>query len=107
MAHHVDFLNGYFQLGLKKDSQLLTTFICEWGRYCFLHAPQGLASSGDEFNARTDSFFQGLSSYLLKQVDDLLIQAESMEDMEKYLDETLSDAEKNGVTFSIKKFSVT
>ena len=53
-----------------------------------------------------DSFFQGLSSYLLKQVDDLLIQAESIEDMERYLDETLSDAEKHGITFSIKKFTV-
>ena len=97
---------GIFSWACKKGSQLLTTLIVELGRYCFLLAPQGLASSGDEFNAQTDSFFQGLSTYLLKLVDDLLIQAESMEDMERHLDETLSDAEKTWSHIFNKKNSV-
>ena len=95
----LDFLNGYFQLGLQKDSQLLTTFIVKCRRYFFLQAPQGLASSGDEFNVTTDCFFQGLYTYLLKQVDDLLIQAESMEDMEKYLKKPCLMLRKTGLHF--------
>ena len=41
----LDFPSGYFQLKLDKDSQSCTTFITEFGRYCFLRAPQGLNSS--------------------------------------------------------------
>ena len=41
---------------------------------------------------------------MLKQVDDLLVQAPSMEELEKNLNETLEDGRKNGAMFSIKKF---
>ena len=69
----VDFPSGYFQLRLDKESQGLTVFNTEFGRYLFLRAPQGLSSSGDAFNANTDCFYSGLGKYLLKQVDDMYI----------------------------------
>ena len=53
----LDFVNGYFQSKLAKESQLFTKFICEFGRYCFTRSPQGLSSSGDHFCQVTDSFF--------------------------------------------------
>ena len=69
----VDFPSGYFQLCLDKESQGLTVFNMEFGRYLFLCAPQGLSSSGDAFNANTDRFYSGLGKHLLKQVDDMYI----------------------------------
>ena len=78
----VNFLSGYFQLRLDKGSQPLTVFNTEFGRYLFLRAPQGLSSSGDAFNANTDRFYSGLGKHLLKQVDDIYIQAVSMDDLD-------------------------
>ncbi len=50
-----DAVNGYWQIPLEKESQLLTTFITSWGRYKFLRGPMGLISTGDEFCRRTDA----------------------------------------------------
>ena len=70
---------------LDKESQPLTVFNMEFGRYLFLRAPQGLSSSGDVFNLNTGRFYSGLRSNLLKQVDDLYIQAVDMKDLDKKL----------------------
>ena len=78
----VDFPSGYFQLRLDKESQGLTVFNTEFGHYLFLHAPPGLSSSGDAFNANTDRIYSGLGKHLLKQVDDMYIQGTSMEDLD-------------------------
>ena len=79
----INFLSGYFQLRLYKESQPLTVFNTEFGRYLFLRAPQGLSSSGYAFNANTDRFYSGFGKHLLKQVDDMYIQAVSMKDLDK------------------------
>ena len=53
----VDLPSGYFLLRLDKESQGLTVFNTEFGRYLFLQAPQGLSSSGDAFNAKRQILF--------------------------------------------------
>ena len=78
----VDFPSGYFQLRLHPESQLYTVFNTEFGRYLFTRMPQGLSSSGDGFKANTDCFFSGLGNWLLKQLDDMLMQATSSSDLE-------------------------
>ena len=81
----MDFLSGYFQLRLDKESQGLTVFNTEFRHYLFLHAPQGLSSSGDAFNANTDCFYSRLGKHLLKQVNDMYIQGTSMDDFDRKL----------------------
>ena len=49
-----DARNGYHSIPLHPDDKYLTTFITQWGRYRYLRAPQGYASSGDGFNRRMD-----------------------------------------------------
>ncbi|KAG1653254.1 hypothetical protein GQR58_025728 [Nymphon striatum] len=49
-----DATRGYWQVPLDEDSQLLTTFLTPWGRYCYTRAPMGLSSSGDEYCLRGD-----------------------------------------------------
>ena len=97
----VDFPLGYFQLRLDKESQGLTIFNTEFGRYLFLCAPQGLSSSGDGFNANTDRFYSGLRKQLLNQVDDMYIQDTSMDDQDQKL---IVSAIQYGCTWSISKF---
>ena len=49
----LDLNHGYFQIELAEESKDLTTFIVSENdtavRYRYNRAPQGLASSGDEF----------------------------------------------------------
>ena len=94
----IDFLSGYFQLRLDKESQPLTVFNTEFGRYLFLRAPQGLSSSGDAFNSNTDRFYSGLGSHLLKQVDDMYIQAVTMKGLDKKLRVAAKEAMEYGCT---------
>ena len=70
----------------------------------FLRTPQGLSSSGDAFNASTDRFYSGLGSYLLKQVDDMYVQAVSMADLDAKLKVAAKEAMEFGCTWSISKF---
>ena len=79
-------------------------FNTEFGRYLFLRAPQGLSSSGDAFNANTDRFYSGLGKHLLKQVDDMYIQAVSMDDLDQKLRVAAKEAMEFGCTWSISKF---
>ena len=50
----LDATKGYWQVPLEKESQDFTTFIRPFGRYKFLRAPVGLASSQNEYCARGD-----------------------------------------------------
>ena len=100
----VDFPSGYFQLRLDKESQGLTVFNTEFRRYLFLHAPQGLSSLGDAFNANTDWFYSGLGKHLLKQVNDMYIQGTSMDDLDRKLRVAAKEVIQYGCTWSISKF---
>ena len=94
----VDFPWGYFQLCLDKESQGLTVFNTEFGRYLFLRTPQGLSSLGDAFNANTDQFYSGHGKHLLKQVDEMYIQATSMDDLDRKLRVAAKEAIQYGCT---------
>ena len=102
----VDFPSGYFQLRLHPESQMYTVFNTEFGRYLFTRSPQGLSSSGDSFNANTDRFFSGLGDWLLKQVDDLLVQATSVSDLLSKMEIMASEGRQFGCTYSISKFTL-
>ena len=43
----VDAVDGYHAIKLDTESQALTTFITEWGRFMYLRMPQGLIAAGD------------------------------------------------------------
>ena len=67
-----DAKSGYWQIALDDDSKPLTMFITEWGCYWCRRLPMGLASSGDEFCARTDKALAEIQG-VFKLVDDIII----------------------------------
>jgi len=75
----LDAVKGYWQVPLDEGSQTLTTFITPNGRFKFLRAPMGLASSQDEYCARGDEALQGINS-AEKVVDDILIHSCKLQD---------------------------
>eukprot|EP00095_Tigriopus_kingsejongensis_P001750 maker-scaffold183_size276960-snap-gene-0.11 protein:Tk01750 transcript:maker-scaffold183_size276960-snap-gene-0.11-mRNA-1 annotation:"PREDICTED: uncharacterized protein LOC100897181" len=70
----LDAVHGYFQIPLDEASSKLTAFLLPSVRYRYTGGPMGLKSSSDEFYCRTDAALDGLP-WLLKLVDDMLIQA--------------------------------
>ena len=75
----LDAAKGYWQVALDPENQELTTFITPFGRYKFLRAPMGLASSQDEYCARGDEALQGIDR-VETVVDDILIHSDPAQD---------------------------
>ena len=50
----LDAWNGYHSLPFSLSAQNATTFIIEWGRYCYHRAQQGFHASGDACTQRFD-----------------------------------------------------
>ena len=63
-----------------------------------------LFDNKDTSNSNTDRFYSGLGSHLLKQVDDIYIQAVTMKGLDKKLRVAAKEAMEYGCTWSISKF---
>ena len=50
--------DGFHAILLNKESQTLTTFITEWGRYMYLQLPQGFLTSTDAYTRRYDEIIK-------------------------------------------------
>ena len=98
----LDAIHGYYQVPLDEESSFHTTFLLPSGRYRYLCAPMGLNSAGDEFCRWTDQAFEGIP-YLLKIVDDMLIQASSIEMLVERVVEILLRCRKSGIKLSLSK----
>ena len=102
----LDMKDSYHQVRLHPDSQDMTTFMTEWGSFKYTVMPQGLSCSGDFFNEETDAIFWPARSYVLKEVDDILIFAPNKATLIKRIREVCKLADVHGVSFSESKFSV-
>ena len=65
-------VNGYHSIPLDSESQPLTTFITEWGRFMYLRMPQGYLASGDTYTCRYDEIIKD-TPCKVKIVDNTLL----------------------------------
>lgn len=102
----LDLPHAYFQIPLTENASERTAFVADVGtgayRYVYLIAPMGLSCTSDHFNRVTDNIFAGLPG-VKKLIDDILVEADSMEQMEERLEEVLKQAEEHDVTLSRSK----
>lgn len=101
----LDAVQGYFQIPLDDDSSFLTTFLLPFGRFRYTRAPMGLNASGDEWCHRSDIALEGLLS-TSKLVDDILIQAPTLEILVQRLKLVLQRCRENSITISLKKLQI-
>ena len=101
----LDAVHGYFQLALDEESSYLTTFLIPSGRYRYLRAPMGLSSSSDEW-CRYSDFVIESCEFAKKIVDNILIWAPSLEQLEKCITQILDRCATINVTISKKKFAI-
>ena len=73
----LDCVYGYHGVELAQEDRHKTTFITEWGKYCYKRTPQGYGSSEDGFTIWTDDI-----------LDDCLDRPDDV-DLEKLIDDIL------------------
>ena len=101
----LDMTHGYYQLDLTKRASDLLTFLLPDGRYQYLKGAQGCCSTGDIFCERTDEAFRRIEG-LLKEVDDVLLQAATEEELYKKLEEVVKRCAEWNITLSSKKIQM-
>ena len=68
----LDANSGFWQEKLAENSQLLTTFLTPFGRYCFQLLPFGLKSAPERFQKRMLTELEGLEGVICI-MDDILV----------------------------------
>jgi hypothetical protein len=102
----LDAVHGYFQVPLDHESLLLTPFLIAEGKFRYLVAPMGLNSSSDEFCIRTDAAMRDFFEWLLKIIDDMLVQGRTLQEVFQRLRLVLQRWRETGIKLSLAKLAV-
>ena len=88
---------------LDAESQKLTTFITEWGRYRFTRLTQGHISAGDAYTYRYDDIISDVED-IVKCVDDTCLFKPTMEEAFFHAWDYLALCAENGIVINREKF---
>ena len=91
----LDVNSGFWQIPLAPESQHLTTFITQFGRYCFTRMPFGITSAPEFFQREMSTLQRGLEGVVC-QIDDILVYGKDQREHNKRLEavlKRLTDAE--------------
>ena len=99
----IDAVDGYHAVQLDEESQLLTTFITEWGLYMYRRMPQGFRGAGDAYVSRYDDIIKDVPNKV-KIVDDACLFSDSIEQSFWDTWDYLTLCAENGIVASEEKF---
>ena len=71
-ASAIDLNMGYYHIMLSCKARQMCTIVMPWGKYKYLHLPQGLANSPDIFQGEMNKLFKDLE-FVQCYLDDLLV----------------------------------
>ena len=103
----LDANSGFWQVPLGPDSQLLTTFITSFSRYCFQKLPFGITSAPEIFQKHMSEILDGLDGVVCL-IDDMLIFGATQDEHDRRLHSVLSRLQAAHITLNLDKcvFSV-
>ncbi|PFX21908.1 Transposon Ty3-I Gag-Pol polyprotein [Stylophora pistillata] len=84
----LDANQGYWQIPLDEESQLLTTFNTLFGQYCYQVTPFGITSAQEVFQKRMSQHFSNLEG-VETDIDDIIVHAETEEKHDHHLQAVL------------------
>ena len=85
----IDANSGFWQEKLAENSQLLTTFLTPFGRYCFQRLPFGLKSAPERFQKRMLNELEGLQGVICI-MDDILVHGKTQKEQDERLEAVLT-----------------
>ena len=98
----LDANSGYFQIKLAKESQLLTSFITPFGRYCSMRLPFGITSGPECFQYKVNTIIDGLDNTACL-MDDIAVASSDAQSHEQQLYAVLRKLQEAGVTLNPEK----
>ena len=98
-----DAVDGYHSVALDEESQKLTTFITEWGRYRYKRLTQGHISAGDSYTYRYDDLTREVEDKV-KCVDDTCLFKPTIEEAFFHAWDYLTLCAENGIVINEEKF---
>jgi hypothetical protein len=99
----IDLKNFYFQIPLCAESQPLTAFDTEFGRFHWTMAPQGLKHSGKSAQRLIDKLLRSASRYSAAMQDDICIFSNTWSDHLKHITDILMRLKNAGLTANTAK----
>ena len=99
----LDAVDGYHAIKLDEESQWITMFITQWGRYIFLRMPQGYLASGDAYTRRFDEIIKDIKRKV-KIIDDTLLYDNTIEEAFFATWDYLTLCANNGIVMNVSKF---
>lgn len=93
---------GFWMLPLDNNSTRLCTFQTPWGRYAFLRLPFGLNCAPELFHSIISEIFNKINKVVSFQ-DDILMWADSINELDVIFNKVLLCAAENGIKFNLKK----
>ena len=97
----LDCNSGFHQLPLAKESQLLTTFITPFGRYCYQRLPFGISSGPEIFHREMSHILAGIPGVVV-DIDDILVGGRTQEELDGRVKQVLNKLTEAGVTLNEK-----
>ena len=88
----LDAKNGFWQIPLDEESQLLTCFNTPFGRFKFKRMPYGLNSGSEVFQQAMEQVFSNTPCEII--VDDILVWGETVDQHDERLEKVLKRAEE-------------
>ena len=96
-------VDGYHSVISDEESQPLTTFITELGRFMYLRMPQGYLASGDAYTRRYNEVIKDIARKI-KLVDDTLLNDTNIKEAFYRTFDFLTRGAQNGIVLSKDKF---
>ena len=93
---------GFWQIKLADESDLYTTFITPFGRFCFQRLPFGITSAPEFFQKKMSSILADLEGVVC-MIDDVLVYGSSHKEHDDRLEVVLNRLQKAGVTLNKEK----
>ena len=98
----LDANSAIWQRTLSESSQLLTTFITPWGRYCFLRLPYGIRTGSEQFQRCMAEKLVDLKGVECN-IDDTLIHGRNQEEHDQRLHAVLNKLKEAHITLNPEK----
>ena len=99
----LDANSAFWQRTLSESSQLLTTFVTPWGRYCFLRLPYGITTGSKQFQRCMAEKLIGLEGVECN-IDDILIHGKTQEEHDQRLHAVLNKLKEAHITLNPDKY---
>ena len=102
ISSKLDANSGFHQIKLSPASQLLTTFITPFGRYCYNRMPFGINSGPEHFQMQIHRILEGIPGVACL-MDDLVVFGSTVEEHDARLKTVLQRLQEAHLTLNTKK----